>query len=191
MDAKRVTSPARRRLLWAATAAGLIAVTAVVASSVAGATPFFPQTPGYTQPSFIEGTADLQGTGEFPIIYASEATSGDCVPGQATSCHPRPHLFTLTKTVDSFTPALAQAAITGANQLNGVITIHVPSNGKLASLITYDLGHVVVVDDHQVFEKDARGGGTIKELITLRYKTIRWTVGNTKTGYDWATGQKI
>ena len=188
MEAKRVGSATRRRLVWAASAAGLIGVTAVVASSVAGATPFFPQTPGVTPPNASGGTADLKGVGEFPLLYAAEGSSGDCLPGHS-SCQPKAHVFTLTKGIDSSTPALAQAAVIDETYPSMSITIH----SHAGPIITYELTQVGVVDDHQVFERisASSSAGTVKELITLRYNTIRWKVGTKTTGYDWASRSKL
>jgi type VI protein secretion system component Hcp len=101
-------------------------------------------------------------------------------------------VFTLTKGVDSFTPTLAQAAITGHPYTSMVITIHSHAAGQQTTVITYELTHVGVVDDHQQFERISHDAplGTVKELITLRYNTIRCKVGTTTTGWDWVTHSK-
>jgi type VI protein secretion system component Hcp len=188
MDSKRVGSSARRRLVWAAGAAGLIAVTAVVASSVAGAEPFIPNVPGFAQPTALEGSVVLGGL-RFPALYASEGISGTggCSPGKL-GCKPSAHGFTLTKLVDSTTPVLAQSAATGERFNEALIVIN---SGK-GPAITYKLSDVTVADDHQQFETSAAspGNATLKELVTLSYSKIEWSVGSVKTCYDWFKAAK-
>jgi type VI secretion system Hcp family effector len=190
MGAKQDSKRARRRVILAAAVVGLAAITAVVASSGAGATPFIPAVPGFHHSAPTEATAQL-GDLKFTLQYASQAISSSCGTAGSVVCKGAPEPFTLTKQVDGTTPILAQSAASGTPYSRAVIIVRTTDKGEFKPLITYTLNEVRVLDDHQVYEHTHNGGGTVREVVTLQYQKIEWQVGNVKAGRDFAANKNL
>ncbi|HEY2162295.1 MAG TPA: type VI secretion system tube protein Hcp [Solirubrobacteraceae bacterium] len=186
MGAKQASKRVRRRVILATAAVGLVAITAVVASSGAGATPFIPAVPGFHHAGATEASAQLDNL-KFPLQYASQAISTNCGAG-SSSCKGAPEPFTMTKQVDSTTPILAQSAASGKPYQRAEIIVRAPEKGELKPVITYTLEDVRVLDDHQVYDTTPNGG-TLREVVTLHYAKITWAVGSTKAGRDFAANK--